>query len=129
MGEEYYPRLAPIMVGVTLVLFLGIMVLLGYRWMNMAEPNGFILVHGTKAFDGAEVTVSDTTEGTEARRLISAKDDYQLRFPLPQGTYRLAVTMNDKPLLKQPVSLREGSGLVFNLDEQLLATTQPSGGP
>jgi hypothetical protein len=126
MEENVYPRAAPIMVAVTLILFLSMMALLGYRWLNMAEPNGFILVEGSKDFNGAEATVRDAAGDEQSHGMLNAANDYRLRFPLPQGTYRLDIAMNNQAIIKQSVSLREGNGLVFDLDEQPAATTQPA---
>lgn len=114
------------MATITFVLFLLMMGLLFYRWMQRGEPNGFILVRGTKALDGAQVSVLDPVSVRESHQVMNAADNYLLRFPLPQGTYQVSVTLNDKTLMNQSVGLREGVGVVLNLDEKILPATEPS---
>lgn len=124
LSEGHYPRAAPIMVWITLLLFIVIMVLLGYRWLNMAEPNGFIVVQGSDAFAGAEVSVTDATGDIATTSHLTATNNYMLRFPLPQGNYQLTVKMDDKIVMKQPIILREAAGVVWALDKNLLPATQ-----
>ena len=112
------------MVWITLILFLGMMSLLGYRWLSMEDPNGFIMINGSKDFSGAEVVVTDSTDQPLSHERLTSSDDYHLRIPLPQGTYRIEITLGDKTLLREPITLKEGSGMVFNLDQT--ATTQPA---
>ena len=124
LAEGQYPRAAPIMVWTTLLLFILMMALLGYRWLNMAEPNGFIVVQGSDAFAGAEVTVSDAAGDIATTSHLTAANNYILRFPLPQGNYQLTVKMDDKVVMKQPIILREAAGVVWALDKNLLPSTQ-----
>jgi hypothetical protein len=124
VGEEVYPVAAPIMVAITLILFLAMISLLGYRWLNMAEPNGFILIQGSKEFEGGEATVSDSTGDTESHGVLKESNDYTMRFPLPQGTYKVLVTQNDNVIVKESVALREGTGMVINLNQN--PTTEPA---
>jgi hypothetical protein len=122
--EDMYPRAAPIMVAITLLLFLGMISLLGYRWLNMAEPNGFVLIQGSKEFDGAEATVSDSAGDAESHGVLKESNEYTMRFPLPQGMYKVLITQNDKVIVKESVALREGTGMVINLDQN--PTTEPA---
>ncbi|HWB53279.1 MAG TPA: hypothetical protein VG722_03775 [Tepidisphaeraceae bacterium] len=129
-AEEQYPRAAPVMVWITLLIFLGIMVMLAYRWVNMAEPNGFILVNGNDSFAGAVVSVgsADGTDLESTARLTEA-NGFRARFPLPQGIYLLTVDMKGEVILKEPIQLREASGMICTLDPKMLPTTQPTTQP
>jgi hypothetical protein len=128
-AEMNYPRLAPTLVAVTLVLFLSMVALLCYRWLSMAEPNGFIEVQGDPAFVGVRVEVTGETLAAPSSTRLTSANHYVAHFPLPAGTYHLSILQDDRRLDARDVTLREGSGFVYPLPPSMLPSTRPTTSP
>lgn len=121
-----YPRAAPIMVWVTLLLFLAIVVLLGYRWLKMPEPNGFIQINGTERFAGDEIKITDPTSELSSRAVLTEPDKYSAHFPLPQGTYHVELLKDQQLIWEKTLVLPEAVGMIYTLDPAILPATQPA---
>ena len=122
--------LVQLMILATAVLFVGLFIVLYFRWAGAEEPSSALIVKTTPAFDGAEIVVEGVALPEPYRvRVGERRGVKEIPFYLDRGSYTLRVRLADREIYNAGFSIDANRLVQVDLarfEHLLPPTTAPS---
>jgi hypothetical protein len=92
-------------IAVAVLIFLGAIALIAYRWLVTEEPSSVLILDGSPALRGAEAQVQRPDQLEPFKSVFGDPVGFSLPFYLDPGTYQVRVMMNGEQIFQTEVTL------------------------